>query len=73
MAQGPIQRDWLLQASAALRGALDAGAYSSADHLLAAIEAACEQGNGNDVAAGALADAYLLLDRMNAPTPDRPT
>lgn len=59
------QRDWLRLASAALKGALAAGDYESADHLLAAIEVACERGDGNTAAEQALADAYLLLDRID--------
>lgn len=66
MVDRAAQPTWLVDALAALRGALAAGDYDSANHLLAAIEAACERG-GNKAAEQTLADAYLLLDRA-APT-----
>lgn len=72
MARRSAQYDWLILASAALKGALAAGDYESANHLLAAIEAACERGDGNAAAEQTLADAYLLLDRIDTPRFNRP-
>lgn len=68
---GSTQHYWLVHASAALRGAMAAGDYDSANHLLAAIETACEQDAGNEATKQALADAYLLLDRVGT-TVSRP-
>lgn len=64
------QNNWLVHASAALRGALAAGDYDAANHLLAAIEAACERG-GDEASKQALADTYLLLDRVHTPSSNR--